>query len=67
MPDQAPKRRWRKIASPYQTGDIPVAEIDAAMERVKAKRASGEYRPGKHVDLRELGRDWIARQHGRAQ
>ena len=67
MPTARPQRRWRKIAAPYQTGEIPVDEIDAAMERVKAKRASGEYKPGKHVDLRELGSKWIARQHGRTQ
>ena len=63
--DEKPKRRWRTFVEPREKSQWTDEEIQAAFDRVEAKRAArGGKGNGKSVDLRELGKNWVRKVHG---
>lgn len=64
MENPKPKqRRWRKIAPSAQEGDFTREQVKEMCDTIAAMKKAGEPVPSEKIDLRELGRDWIERQH----
>ena len=67
MADTKPKKRqWRKIVPSAQEGDFTREQVKEMFATIAAMKKAGQVVPSETIDLRELGKNWIERQHREA-